>query len=569
MSQTSEEIEAKLAAYIDGTLDDAGRAEIVKHLANNPTHARLLEDLAQGRQLLSALPREPAPPEIYEAIQAQLERRMLLDETAQQSAAAEARGSVWARRMAIAAVLMLSGTLALVVYSILPSPGHRSRELTELDRAAAGDAAVARSDPARPDPARPDPARPDAVGPIAVVSHPTVDPTPPAGVAVAGGETPVAPPVDLPAATGAGGRPTGDAFVTATASPAEVLLFLTDDRAAAESDIRAVLVQNRLDFEPIADPVAVAGAILTGESPLAAGRALRPTTEPSHDRAFGGVFRSVENGPTTAPGTPAADQPARQAKFSNEAVYFVRNVPRSQVQAINEALQQQQVRRGVSNVRAQQQQALPAKEQVLYNQIAQNFSKSKGEQGVGDPDRYGAKSAANEMPEPTESKRLTERAAPQSQAGGVVSESVGLIATGEKLRIRIDPSDGFGGGEQRVTVNEEGAVELPGSPPVQALGLTPSELEQRLASELRDKAMPNPQVRVRRDEASTLDAAPAAAAPTTGPIAGASGIDVTDLVIVVRQESDLPAAAPAEPSSQPSALPPVAPVTQPASQPAN
>jgi hypothetical protein len=482
---------------------------------------------------------------------------MLLDETAQQSAAAEARGSVWARRMAVAAVLMLSGTLALVVYSILPSPGQRSRELTELDRAAAGDAAVARSDHARP----------DAVGPIVAVPAPTVEPTPSSGVA--GGVMRVTPPVDLPAATGGGGRPTGDAFVTATASPAEVLLLLTDDRAAAESDVRAVLTQNRLEFEPIADPVAVAGAILTGEVSLAAGRELGPTTEPSDDRAFGGMFPSVANAPTTAPGMPPADQPARQAKFSNEAVYVVRHVPRSQVQAINEALQQQ-VRRGVSSVRAQQQQqhALPAQEQVLYNQIAQNLGKIKGGQSVGGQARYGAKSAANELPDPTESKRLTERAA-LSQTGGAVPESAGLIATGEKLRIRIDPSGGFGGGEQRVTVNEEGAVELPGSPPVQALGLTPAELEQRLSTELRDKAMPNPQVTVRRDETSTSDRAPAAAPPTTAPFDGEGGIDVTDLVIVVRQESDVPAVLSPEPASQPAILPAVAPVTQPASQPSN
>ncbi|MDW8262587.1 MAG: zf-HC2 domain-containing protein, partial [Phycisphaerales bacterium] len=62
MGQSTEEIEARLAAYIDGTLDEAGRAEIERHLATHPQHRTLLEELSRHRELLRHLPTEKAPP---------------------------------------------------------------------------------------------------------------------------------------------------------------------------------------------------------------------------------------------------------------------------------------------------------------------------------------------------------------------------------------------------------------------------------------------------------------------------------------------------------------------------
>ena len=45
MPQNQEQIEARLAAYIDGELDANERAEIEKHLENNPQHKQLIEEL--------------------------------------------------------------------------------------------------------------------------------------------------------------------------------------------------------------------------------------------------------------------------------------------------------------------------------------------------------------------------------------------------------------------------------------------------------------------------------------------------------------------------------------------
>jgi anti-sigma factor RsiW len=57
----TENIEAKLCAYVDGELDPAGRAEIEAHLTANPQHRQLMAELMQQRDLLGGLPRERAP----------------------------------------------------------------------------------------------------------------------------------------------------------------------------------------------------------------------------------------------------------------------------------------------------------------------------------------------------------------------------------------------------------------------------------------------------------------------------------------------------------------------------
>src|SRR5687767_8200690 len=78
MAENVEDIEAKLAAYVDGELTPAERVEIETHLQTNPSHRVLLQDLIQHRQLLCALPREKAPFDCTEGFQGQLERDILL-----------------------------------------------------------------------------------------------------------------------------------------------------------------------------------------------------------------------------------------------------------------------------------------------------------------------------------------------------------------------------------------------------------------------------------------------------------------------------------------------------------
>src|SRR3982750_4298631 len=112
----TEDIEAKLAAYVDGELDEAGRAEIEKHLAGNPQHAQLIAELTQQRELMRALPRETAPADVSEQINAQLERAVLLGDDAGDDAgvAGSIQMSHWPQIRAIAAVLVLTTGLAII-----------------------------------------------------------------------------------------------------------------------------------------------------------------------------------------------------------------------------------------------------------------------------------------------------------------------------------------------------------------------------------------------------------------------------------------------------------------------
>ncbi len=123
----TENIEAKLCAYVDGELDSAGRAEIEAHLTANPQHRQLMSELMQQRELLGGLPRERAPEDLFEAMQNQLERSVLLDGDAAPGAAGSSphvAGQInrWPQIFAAAAaVLMLAVGLAAVIYFVLPN----------------------------------------------------------------------------------------------------------------------------------------------------------------------------------------------------------------------------------------------------------------------------------------------------------------------------------------------------------------------------------------------------------------------------------------------------------------
>jgi protein involved in polysaccharide export with SLBB domain len=121
----TENIEAKLAAYVDGELDAADRAEIEQHLAANEQHRKLIAELREARQYLRELPHEQAPPEVAEMLNAQLERAALLGDVELGGTAgggSEMRINRWPQIRAVAAILMLTLGLAGLIYWVLPSP---------------------------------------------------------------------------------------------------------------------------------------------------------------------------------------------------------------------------------------------------------------------------------------------------------------------------------------------------------------------------------------------------------------------------------------------------------------
>jgi hypothetical protein len=131
MAENQEKIEGRLCEYIEGTLDATGVAEIEKHLASNPQHRRLLDELMRSRALMRQLPRTGAPAEINEHLQAQLERAALLGDLAEEMPRESMRISPWPRIRAVAAVLLLAAGLGAVIYFVLPG-ARPSGELAQL-----------------------------------------------------------------------------------------------------------------------------------------------------------------------------------------------------------------------------------------------------------------------------------------------------------------------------------------------------------------------------------------------------------------------------------------------------
>src|SRR5687768_17036468 len=143
----TENIEAKLCAYIDGELDAQGRAEIEKHLAANPQHRGLIAELSKQREMLRALPRESAPEEIMEFLQGQLERAGLLGDDAAAEAEAQAmRINRWPQVMAAAAIVFLAVGLVGIIYFVLPSQtGDDTYAVGTLATPPVGDAAFSKT----------------------------------------------------------------------------------------------------------------------------------------------------------------------------------------------------------------------------------------------------------------------------------------------------------------------------------------------------------------------------------------------------------------------------------------
>jgi hypothetical protein len=118
MADGIEQIESRLAAYIDGELADADRAEIEKYLAANPSHRQLIMELKQQRAQIASLPRESAPVEVLDHLQSHLERQALLENV--EDGADSMRINRWPQWTAVAAMLLLTVGLGALVFSVLP-----------------------------------------------------------------------------------------------------------------------------------------------------------------------------------------------------------------------------------------------------------------------------------------------------------------------------------------------------------------------------------------------------------------------------------------------------------------
>jgi hypothetical protein len=134
MDRSKEHIEAQLCAYIDGELTDAERAEIEHHLASNPHHRKLIQELRLASEALRSLPRARVPTELNEALTGQLERTALLDANEDETAQAGVTINRWPQITAVAAVLLLAVGLGAVVYYVLPASTRTNSPLAVDDK---------------------------------------------------------------------------------------------------------------------------------------------------------------------------------------------------------------------------------------------------------------------------------------------------------------------------------------------------------------------------------------------------------------------------------------------------
>jgi anti-sigma factor RsiW len=261
MSQNQEIIEARLCAYIDDELDASGRAELEKHLAANPQHQRLIEELRRTSALIHNLPHESAPPELAEAFHAHLERSVLLEGVSDDVAAADLKAPRWPQLVAMAAITLLTIGLGIVVYFALPGTGVRPQFVQSSQRPAAlagpameddqsSDAKIRELDKSGSQQAqKPGPSKDDnppmALGgsvPVGAVSN---------GVAASSADHLLTPRAATPPSEEASAVSTG-----ATASAPVVLVMHSDDPAEARRSLVLYLVQQNIAWEPTQTTVA-------------------------------------------------------------------------------------------------------------------------------------------------------------------------------------------------------------------------------------------------------------------------------------------------------------------------
>jgi hypothetical protein len=128
-----ENIEAMLCAFIEGDLDEAGRAQIEKHLESNPQHRKLLNELMELREMVKALPRVKAPMDVGDSLRQKVERSMLLED-AGTVAAVGRQADRWPQYFAIAAMFLLVSALCFIVYHALAPTMKPARFTQAVDR---------------------------------------------------------------------------------------------------------------------------------------------------------------------------------------------------------------------------------------------------------------------------------------------------------------------------------------------------------------------------------------------------------------------------------------------------
>ncbi|MCP4708245.1 MAG: hypothetical protein GY869_06445 [Planctomycetes bacterium] len=159
-----------LNEYLEGTLSTTEAQEVEKRLVEDPLVRQLFVDLKQVNKMVRELPRVSAPEDLTEQIRMQLERDVLFG-IDQQRGDSAGRFQLHLRRwLSVAAMFVLTGAVALIIYSVLigpistpPGPGDNPPF--------AGNTPQQGTEPIIPDPGPDDPIIADPPWPQLALAH--------------------------------------------------------------------------------------------------------------------------------------------------------------------------------------------------------------------------------------------------------------------------------------------------------------------------------------------------------------------------------------------------------------
>lgn len=119
--KTKQEIEELLSGYVDDTLTGRQQTELKRLLLHQPQLTEQLAAMRRLREMLSALPSEPAPSGLIGDTLARLERNQILRRIERPDASIAAKFVLWQRRLVTAAALVLAplALLAGVIWMIV------------------------------------------------------------------------------------------------------------------------------------------------------------------------------------------------------------------------------------------------------------------------------------------------------------------------------------------------------------------------------------------------------------------------------------------------------------------
>lgn len=592
MRKNTDQIESLLAGYVEGDLDSRQRAAVERYLSANPSQQRMVRQMIEARGLLRSLPREPAPSDLREDVQAQLERGLLLGEPIDDEVeAAEMRINRWSQLRAAAAIAVLVAGVAAAVYWALPEDRRRPDDvaIAPVDVPRIGDAE--REGPRR---------ETDALaGGMAFnrVDGPAADPPVPAAAvpAPAAGEEPSTPAPEPSTSAPEPSTPAGDAggrepnlhserpgFAASASRDADVFGWLPlrlDDPTSpdaslleaarndpllvpastlAVSNAADMLVTVRTDDTSSANVAAASYFKANGIAamPVQVSDELR-LNEIAGRSTPGDTGRSPTEDTPTEPALPSpATRPSGAAdaadlaesadrKLEEPSLNFHRTLGEDQVLLARGITVQQAAELGkwvAAEAARQGKSARPADIRLYARapaEVAERFARQS-------PQQQQLPAAQIDQAGQDNLRQQAQRDEQQANEDDTLRE----LAAGDVLLVAVPSADG-GVRESRVRVADDGSIELPMLGRVPAAGLTPSQLAELIVARLADQPQVAAQkagvpVSVRRVPAPVVPRLRWQNAP---PREGQAGPDRRDLLLIIRAE--LPPTPATLPSTRP------------------